>query len=61
MLADRFAKHSDFFSVGSNDLIQYSFAADRMSESVSYLYQPFNPSIIRMLKKTIDSSHEKGK
>jgi phosphotransferase system enzyme I (PtsI) len=60
-LADRFAKHADFFSVGSNDLIQYSFAADRMSESVSYLYQPFNPSLLRMLKQTIDASHAEGK
>lgn len=60
-LADKFAKYSDFFSVGSNDLIQYTFAADRMSESVSYLYQPYNPAIIRKLKTIIDASHAQGK
>ncbi len=60
-MADKFAKYADFFSVGSNDLIQYTFAADRMSESVSYLYQPYNPAIIRKLKTVIDASHEAGK
>ncbi len=60
-LADKFAKYSDFFSVGSNDLIQYTFAADRMSESVSYLYQPYNPAILRKLKTIIDASHAEGK
>ena len=61
ILADKFAKHVDFFSVGTNDLIQYTFAADRMSEKVSYLYQPYNPSILRMLKNVIDASHAEGK
>lgn len=61
MLADKFAKHADFFSIGSNDLIQYTFAADRMSEKVSYLYQPFNPALLRMVKMTIDASHTEGK
>ncbi|NQX83583.1 MAG: phosphoenolpyruvate--protein phosphotransferase [Mycoplasmataceae bacterium] len=61
MLADKFAKHADFFSVGTNDLIQYTFAADRLSEKVSYLYQPYNPSILRMLKNVIDASHKEGK
>ncbi len=60
-LADKFAKYADFFSVGSNDLIQYTFAADRMSESVSYLYQPYNPAILRKLKTIIDASHAQGK
>ncbi len=60
-LADKFAKYADFFSVGSNDLIQYTFAADRMSESVSYLYQPYNPAILRKLKTVIDASHSQGK
>ncbi len=60
-LADKFAKYADFFSVGSNDLIQYTFAADRMSESVSYLYQPYNPAILRKLKRVIDEMHKVGK
>ncbi|AOG60067.1 phosphoenolpyruvate-protein phosphotransferase [Spiroplasma helicoides] len=59
--ADNFAKHADFFSVGTNDLIQYSMAADRMSENVTYLYQPFNPSILRLLKLTIDGAHKHGR
>lgn len=61
VLADQFAKEVDFFSVGTNDLIQYTFAADRMSSGVSYLYQPYNPSILRLLKHVIDSAHKEGK
>ena len=61
VLADEFAKHADFFSIGTNDLIQYSMAADRMSEKVSYLYQPLNPSILRLIKMTIDGAHKHGK
>lgn len=61
ILADEFAKHADFFSIGTNDLIQYSMAADRMSEKVSYLYQPLNPSILRLVKMTIDGAHSNGK
>ncbi len=60
-LADEFAKHADFFSIGTNDLIQYSMAADRMSEKVSYLYQPLNPSILRLVKMAIDGAHSQGK
>jgi len=61
VLADQFAKEVDFFSIGTNDLIQYSMAADRMSEKVSYLYQPYNPSILRLIKMVIDASHKEGK
>ncbi|NBK96442.1 MAG: phosphoenolpyruvate--protein phosphotransferase [Erysipelotrichia bacterium] len=61
VLADQFAKYADFFSIGTNDLIQYSMAADRMSENVSYLYQPYNPSILRLIKMTIDGAHKEGK
>jgi len=61
VLADQFAKEVDFFSIGTNDLIQYAMAADRMSEKVTYLYQPYNPSILRLIKMVIDASHKEGK
>lgn len=59
--ADNFAKEADFFSIGTNDLVQYSMAADRMSEKVSYLYQPLNPSLLRLIKMTIDGAHKNGR
>ncbi|GBG95421.1 phosphoenolpyruvate-protein phosphotransferase [Ligilactobacillus salitolerans] len=61
MIADKLAKYADFFSIGTNDLIQYSMAADRGNERVSYLYQPYNPSLLRLIKNIIDSSHKEGK
>ncbi|MEG0685506.1 MAG: phosphoenolpyruvate--protein phosphotransferase, partial [Coprobacillus sp.] len=61
VLADQFAKEVDFFSIGTNDLIQYTFAADRMSSTINYLYQPFNPSILRLVKNVIDAAHKEGK
>jgi phosphotransferase system enzyme I (PtsI) len=61
VLADKLAREVDFFSIGTNDLIQYSMAADRMSEPVSYLYQPLNPSILRLVKMAIDGAHKYGK
>ena len=61
VLADQFAKYADFFSIGTNDLIQYSMAADRMSQKVAYLYQPWNPSILRLIKMTIEGAHKEGK
>ena len=61
VLAKQFAKEVDFFSIGTNDLIQYTMAADRMNERVSYLYQPYNPSILTLIKNVIDASHAEGK
>uniref|UniRef100_UPI00359F8732 phosphoenolpyruvate--protein phosphotransferase n=2 Tax=Jeotgalibaca porci TaxID=1868793 RepID=UPI00359F8732 len=61
VLAHQFAKEVDFFSIGTNDLIQYTMAADRMNERVSYLYQPYNPAILTLLKHVIDSAHAEGK
>lgn len=61
VMADQFATEVDFFSVGTNDLIQYTMAADRMNERVSYLYQPYNPAILRLVKMVIDAAHKEGK
>lgn len=59
--ADIFCKYADFVSIGTNDLMQYSMASDRMNEKVSYLYQPLNPSILKLIKMTIDGAHKAGK
>lgn len=60
VLADQFSKHADFVSLGTNDLMQYTMASDRMNEKVSYLYQPLNPSILKLIKMTIDGAHKNG-
>ncbi len=59
-MADHFAKEVDFFSIGTNDLIQYTMAADRMNENISYLYQPFNPAILRSISRVIEAAHNEG-
>lgn len=61
VIADQFAKEVDFFSIGTNDLIQYTMAADRMNERVSYLYRPYNLTILRLITLVIEAAHKEGK
>ncbi|MCL1993186.1 MAG: phosphoenolpyruvate--protein phosphotransferase [Spirochaetes bacterium] len=60
LIADLLAKKADFFSIGTNDLLQYTFAADRENEKVSHLCDPYNPAALRLIKMTIEAAHKQG-
>ncbi|WP_066501235.1 phosphoenolpyruvate--protein phosphotransferase [Abyssisolibacter fermentans] len=60
ILSDMFAKEVDFFSIGTNDLIQYTTAVDRMNQKISHLYNQFHPALLRLIKMTIENGHKEG-